>query len=65
MTTVGNTAYTNFPAANYIWSPRTDIFANGDGYFMWVGCLLSHVDWRDSVGCLVVWAGVTACSGVY
>ncbi|EDQ88638.1 uncharacterized protein MONBRDRAFT_9044 [Monosiga brevicollis MX1] len=30
-------SFTDFPAANYIWSPRTDIFANGDGYFMCVG----------------------------
>jgi hypothetical protein len=45
MTTVNNTAYTNFPAANYIWSPRTDIFANGDGYFMYVvlSCALLHL----------------------
>ena len=31
------TPFTDFNPANYIWCPRTDIFANGDGYFMYPG----------------------------
>ena len=31
------TPKTDFPPANYIWSPRTDIFANGDGQFVYPG----------------------------
>ena len=30
-------AYTDFDPSNYIWSPRTDIFANGDGQFIYPG----------------------------
>ena len=29
--------FTDFNPANYIWCPRTDIFANGDGYFLYPG----------------------------
>ena len=29
--------FTDFDPANYIWCPRTDIFANGDGYFLYPG----------------------------
>ena len=32
-----NTARTNFDPANYIWYPDTNIFANGDGYFIYPG----------------------------
>jgi hypothetical protein len=28
---------TDFDPSNYIWSPRTDIFANGDGQFIYPG----------------------------
>ena len=28
---------TDFDPSNYIWSPRTDIFANGDGQFLYPG----------------------------
>ena len=31
------TARTDFDPANYIWYPRTDIFANGDGNFLYPG----------------------------
>ena len=31
------TARTDFDPANYIWLPRTDIFANGDGNFVYPG----------------------------
>lgn len=34
---IGQSARTDFDPANYIWSPRTDIFANGDGQFLYPG----------------------------
>ena len=34
---LGDSARTDFDPANYIWSPRTDIFANGDGQFVYPG----------------------------
>eukprot|EP00755_Sulcionema_specki_P018301 Sspe_Gene.66551::Locus_39313_Transcript_1_1_Confidence_1.000_Length_1770::g.66551::m.66551 len=34
---VKNTPMTDFNPANYIWSPRTDIFSNGDGQFIYPG----------------------------
>ena len=33
----GGSSLTDFPPANYIWAPRTDIFANGDGQFLYPG----------------------------
>lgn len=30
-------AHTDFDPANYVWSPRTDIWANGDGQFVYPG----------------------------
>ena len=32
---IDGTSRTNFDPANYIWYPRTDIFANGDGNFVY------------------------------
>lgn len=37
ITRESGTARTNFDPANYIWLPRTDIFANGDGNFVYPG----------------------------
>lgn len=37
MKKISNTARTDFDPANYIWLPRTDIFANGDGNFVYPG----------------------------
>ena len=38
ITRYNNTSpFTTFNPANYIWCPRTDIFANGDGYFIYPG----------------------------
>lgn len=37
MEKISNTARTDFDPANYIWLPRTDIFANGDGNFVYPG----------------------------
>lgn len=37
MNRINNTARTDFDPANYIWYPRTDIFANGDGNFVYPG----------------------------
>ena len=37
MLRINNTARTDFDPANYIWLPRTDIFANGDGNFVYPG----------------------------
>ena len=37
MEKINNTARTDFDPANYIWLPRTDIFANGDGNFVYPG----------------------------
>lgn len=37
MQRLNNTARTDFDPANYIWLPRTDIFANGDGNFVYPG----------------------------
>lgn len=34
---IGLSPLTNYNPANYIWSPRTDIFANGDGQFLYPG----------------------------
>ncbi|KAK8812368.1 hypothetical protein WA158_007602 [Blastocystis sp. Blastoise] len=34
---IGDTAFTDFPPANYIWDPRTDIYANGDGQWIYPG----------------------------
>ena len=34
---LNGTARTDFSPANYIWLPRTDIFANGDGNFVYPG----------------------------
>lgn len=34
---IGGSARTDFDPSNYIWSPRTDIFANGDGQFVYPG----------------------------
>eukprot|EP01079_Euglenida_sp_SAG-EU17-18_P003013 gene3013-3573_t len=34
---IGGTSLTDFSPANYIWTPRTDIFANGDGQFYYPG----------------------------
>ena len=34
---INNTARTDFDPANYIWLPRTDIFANGDGNLVYPG----------------------------
>eukprot|EP01060_Flectonema_neradi_P032321 TRINITY_DN5113_c0_g1_i4.p1 TRINITY_DN5113_c0_g1~~TRINITY_DN5113_c0_g1_i4.p1 ORF type:complete len:536 (+),score=117.52 TRINITY_DN5113_c0_g1_i4:235-1608(+) len=34
---IDGTPKTDFPPANYIWAPRTDIFANGDGQFLYPG----------------------------
>ena len=34
---IDNTSRTDFDPANYIWYPRTDIFANGDGNFVYPG----------------------------
>ena len=34
---IHGTPKTDFPPANYIWKPRTDIFANGDGQFLYPG----------------------------
>ena len=34
---LNGTARTDFDPANYIWLPRTDIFANGDGNFVYPG----------------------------
>jgi len=48
------TPFTDFNPANYIWCPRTDIFANGDGYYLYPGvngpvptCRLSNI--RDGL----------------
>ena len=35
MERINSTARTDFDPANYIWLPRTDIFANGDGNFVY------------------------------
>lgn len=35
MERINNTARTDFDPANYVWLPRTDIFANGDGNFVY------------------------------
>ncbi len=37
MQRLDRTARTDFDPANYIWLPRTDIFANGDGNFVYPG----------------------------
>lgn len=37
MAQIDGTARTDFDPANYIWYPRTDIFANGDGNFLYPG----------------------------
>ena len=37
MNRLNGTARTDFSPANYIWLPRTDIFANGDGNFVYPG----------------------------
>ena len=37
MNRIDNTARTDFDPSNYIWYPRTDIFANGDGNFAYPG----------------------------
>ena len=37
MQRIDGTARTDFDPANYIWLPRTDIFANGDGNFVYPG----------------------------
>ena len=37
MKRINGTARTDFDPANYIWLPRTDIFANGDGNFVYPG----------------------------
>ena len=37
MSRLNGTASTNFDPANYIWLPRIDIFANGDGNFVYPG----------------------------
>ena len=37
MAKISGTARTDFDPANYIWLPRTDIFANGDGNFVYPG----------------------------
>ena len=37
MDKLNGTARTDFDPANYIWLPRTDIFANGDGNFVYPG----------------------------
>ena len=37
MERLNGTARTDFDPANYIWLPRTDIFANGDGNFVYPG----------------------------
>ena len=37
MERLNGTAKTDFDPANYIWLPRTDIFANGDGNFLYPG----------------------------
>lgn len=37
MSRINGTARTDFDPANYIWLPRTDIFANGDGNFVYPG----------------------------
>ena len=37
MNRLNGTARTDFDPANYIWYPRTDIFANGDGNFLYPG----------------------------
>ena len=37
MMRLNGTARTDFDPANYIWLPRTDIFANGDGNFVYPG----------------------------
>lgn len=37
MKRLNGTARTDFDPANYIWLPRTDIFANGDGNFLYPG----------------------------
>ena len=34
---LGRSSRTDFDPSNYIWSPRTDIFANGDGQFVYPG----------------------------
>eukprot|EP01064_Diplonema_japonicum_P031991 TRINITY_DN5913_c0_g1_i1.p1 TRINITY_DN5913_c0_g1~~TRINITY_DN5913_c0_g1_i1.p1 ORF type:complete len:515 (+),score=62.55 TRINITY_DN5913_c0_g1_i1:207-1751(+) len=34
---INGSPMTDFPPANYIWAPRTDIFANGDGQFLYPG----------------------------
>lgn len=34
---ISDTPLTNWDPANYVWSPRTDIFANGDGQFIYPG----------------------------
>ena len=34
---IPGTTMTDYDVANYIWSPRTDIFANGDGQFIYPG----------------------------
>lgn len=34
---IGRSPRTDFDPSNYIWSPRTDIFANGDGQFVYPG----------------------------
>ena len=35
MERINSTARTDFDPANYVWLPRTDIFANGDGNFVY------------------------------
>ena len=37
MKRLNGTAQTDFDPGNYIWYPRTDIFANGDGNFVYPG----------------------------
>eukprot|EP00040_Diaphanoeca_grandis_P037104 m.240113 g.240113 ORF g.240113 m.240113 type:complete len:592 (+) comp33760_c1_seq1:86-1861(+) len=37
MQPIANSSLTTYDPANYIWSPRTDIFANGDGQFIYPG----------------------------
>jgi hypothetical protein len=37
ITRINNTAMTDWDPANYVWLPNHNIFANGDGYFLYPG----------------------------